>query len=855
MRKIFLLTILLFQLTFVFGQTEYGNWTPSPCYNYIQFQMKYNGKSSVQSGTDRVEQGWYSIRIRNTSPKKVALSYIVTMNSNREVLRHSSSTNTISTVRVEGDAPDTRLNPNEIIERDIYLTKTFQSVVYFEVWALKFESNNGATINELYENCSNGKPCMECQEHPNQMSCNSSSSTNKNTNQQTTQQNDLSEYNRSKADLERQMAEKNAEITRQNEENARLGQIWNNAIKAGVDAHNSGNYTEAKNQFTIAINNSTNESNRQNAQNYYNKTVEAEERNRKQQLYDNSFNQAQKSLENKDYTGAIQSYGEAGKNAPTNGQKNVALGGVLATGTIGIFDAIAKAKEEKRQEQEKERIKQEQKEYELQQKRDIMESDWINAQNLANLADYTQAIKLMLPYANENKINGMSLGTLGYWYWKLEDYENAIKWYKNAIAKNDLNAMTNLGVMYENGWGVKKNLNIALQWYNDACKKGYTDGCDKSLRLIPVADAEAKLKKAKIENADQAVGNVEPYYKNGMFGFRNAFSKEIKIPEMYSVVSAFSNGLAMAKLDSKFGYIDKLGNIAIPFIYTEAHDFIDGVAVVATSSKKGTYDDLTFNFELIDITGKSIVKYFLMYDFKEGLARVRSDEENKWGYIDKKGNVVIPLSFREADDFSDGFAKVKVWNGKDFKYGYIDKSGNVVIPAKYDFMSEDFSEGMAKVEIDDKYGFIDKSGNLIVPTKYKNSFPDGFTEGLAAVEKGKKYGFIDKNGVEIIPLKYRQAGEFSEGLAYVALEDKWGFIDKTGTEVIPIIYQVCWSFKNGLATVKLNDKWGCIDKTGKVVIPIKYGAEKNPLQFENGFATIILNGKRGKIDLQGNEYW
>ena len=241
MRKIFLLTILLFQLTFVFGQTEYGNWTPSPCYNYIQFQMKYNGKSSVQSGTDRVEQGWYSIRIRNTSPKKVALSYIVTMNSNREVLRHSSSTNTISTVRVEGDAPDTRLNPNEIIERDIYLTKTFQSVVYFEVWALKFESNNGATINELYENCSNGKPCMECQEHPNQMSCNSSSSTNKNTNQQTTQQNDLSEYNRSKADLERQMAEKNAEITRQNEENARLGQIWNNAIKAGVDAHNSGN--------------------------------------------------------------------------------------------------------------------------------------------------------------------------------------------------------------------------------------------------------------------------------------------------------------------------------------------------------------------------------------------------------------------------------------------------------------------------------------------------------------------------------------------------------------------------------------------------------------------------------------
>jgi|GEM_PF-2352328 len=97
-----------------------------------------------------------------------------------------------------------------------------------------------------------------------------------NSKQQPTQQNDLTEYNRSKADLERQMAEKNAEIQRQNLENANKLNIWNNAIKAGVDAHNSGNYTEAKNQFSIAINNSTNEQNRQNAQNYYNKSVDAE---------------------------------------------------------------------------------------------------------------------------------------------------------------------------------------------------------------------------------------------------------------------------------------------------------------------------------------------------------------------------------------------------------------------------------------------------------------------------------------------------------------------------------------------------------------------------------------------------
>lgn len=97
----------------------------------------------------------------------------------------------------------------------------------------------------------------------------------------TTQQNDLTDYNNSKADLERELAEHNSGIQKQNEENAIKGQIWDNAIKAGVDAHNSGNYTEAKNQFTIAINNSTNGQDRQNAQNYYDNSVKAEKARKK----------------------------------------------------------------------------------------------------------------------------------------------------------------------------------------------------------------------------------------------------------------------------------------------------------------------------------------------------------------------------------------------------------------------------------------------------------------------------------------------------------------------------------------------------------------------------------------------
>jgi hypothetical protein len=44
-------------------------------------------------------------------------------------------------------------------------------------------------------------------------------------------------------------------------------------------------------------------------------------------------------------------------------------------------------------------------------------------------------------------------------------------------------------------------------------------------------------------------------------------------------------------------------------------------------------------------------------DFSEGLARVQKD--NKWGYIDKTGKFVIPPKFDEASSFSQGWALVR----------------------------------------------------------------------------------------------------------------------------------------------------------------------------------------------------
>ena len=163
------------------------------------------------------------------------------------------------------------------------------------------------------------------------------------------------------------------------------------------------------------------------------------------------------------------------------------------------------------------------------------------------------------------------------------------------------------------------------------------------------------------------------------------------------------------------------------------------------------------------------IYYNDIYDFSKGFARVILN--NKWGFVDKTGNEVIPCKYDWADDFSEGFARVQLNN----KYGYIDKTGRVVIPFKYDWVG-DFVDGLARVCFNEKYGYIDKTGREVIPCKY--DWIGLFVEGLAKIIINEKIGFINKTGNEVISLKYEWADDFLGGLAKVEINGNWGYIDK-----------------------------------------------------------------------------
>ncbi len=257
----------------------------------------------------------------------------------------------------------------------------------------------------------------------------------------------------------------------------------------------------------------------------------------------------------------------------------------------------------------------------------------------------------------------------------------------------------------------------------------------------------------------------------------------------------------------------------------------------------GRYDGiLGYKYGFVDEKGKIVIpiKYDAVRTFYEGLAAVELND--KWGFIDKSGNEVIPLKYDDVWDFSEGQSTVSL-NGK---YGIINKTGKVVIPIKYD-LALSSSEGLTQVKLNDNWGFVDINGNEVIPLKY--DYVHEAEDGLFRFLLNGKHGYVDINGNEVIPCdKYDFVGHLYEGLLRVKLNDKWGFVDKKGYEAIPLKYDAVGEFSEGLAEVKLNGKWGFIDKDDNVIIPLKYdevGA------FSEDFAAVKLYGKWGYIDKSG----
>ncbi len=140
-------------------------------------------------------------------------------------------------------------------------------------------------------------------------------------------------------------------------------------------------------------------------------------------------------------------------------------------------------------------------------------------------------------------------------------YENALKWYRKAADKGYVNAMFNLGVFYQNGEFVKKDVDQALKWYRKAADKGDAESKMIVAGLESVVATKAKIvaAKAKIVANNTIVGRWDCQ----MTGQNGTATEYIYTFEDRNIFSAISTTTSMT---GSYKHNKSMLNMIITFI-------------------------------------------------------------------------------------------------------------------------------------------------------------------------------------------------------------------------------------------------------------------------------------------------
>jgi hypothetical protein len=179
-------------------------------------------------------------------------------------------------------------------------------------------------------------------------------------------------------------------------------------------------------------------------------------------------------------------------------------------------------------------------------------------------------------------------------------------------------------------------------------------------------------------------------------GFVNQVFEEV-IPCIYDSILNFSEGLAAVCIDNKWGFINTLNEITIECKYDfTALNFSEGLCGIVKNNKMG----------FIDKSGRLVIDY--QYDhnliinecqvaFVNNSCPIKCTKNNKQAYINKNGNII--------SNYFDVIYSTSEERGlviENDKYGFVNSEGEIVIDLKYDFAMS-FKDGISIVTNKDKF--------------------------------------------------------------------------------------------------------------------------------------------------------
>ncbi|MCI5699210.1 MAG: WG repeat-containing protein [Lachnospiraceae bacterium] len=228
---------------------------------------------------------------------------------------------------------------------------------------------------------------------------------------------------------------------------------------------------------------------------------------------------------------------------------------------------------------------------------------------------------------------------------------------------------------------------------------------------------------------------LAPLCKNGNWFYVNSDEHKKLVPdEKYEFLDTFSEGMAVACLDGKYGYLDDALEQQCKFEYESVSSFFNHVAAVK--------------------------------------------KDGKWAIINDKFQFITDFQYENVamDEF--GYCSIgeRIFVKRDGKYQIIDLEGNVISDLKFDDAYPFMQDGqLAAVKNGDKWGFVNKNGELCIDYRYENA--KSFTLEFAPVQLMDCWGYIDPKDKMVIPCQFDDATEFyKDGTAAVKSVDQWHMI-------------------------------------------------------------------------------
>jgi hypothetical protein len=375
------------------------------------------------------------------------------------------------------------------------------------------------------------------------------------------------------------------------------------------------------------------------------------------------------------------------------------------------------------------------------------------------------------------------------------------------------------------------------------------------------------------------------------------------IEPKFEALGHLYNGLAPARIDGRFGFIDRTGAFVIPPKFDKGSYFeSDGLSIASVENKWGVIDRsgawviepqhglllrargkpiywvrIGEKFGAIDRTGKLIVRprfsqsgmlcddgWAIGFDDRkqravpsEAMHLILPDGElfgsnckdplqlevnGKFGLVDRALKPLTEVKFDHIGGFWNGTAIAKA----DGKFGYLNPDGSWLIEPRFDDVNNFVGE-YAIAGLNGKFGCLMRNGAWAIEPQFEDKV---FNCEIVARLSQAKSGRVDPGAKLTIDPRIQKIGLLADGFYLVKLDGKFGVINDTWDWVIePRWPSLSRFWGGGLAAAKFDQTWGFVDASGALIIENQYDAFGG---FLRGIAWVQTGGSWCAIDRRGN---